>query len=119
VINLVRDVLDQLLVDAKDRYVGRVDGIILERRRNKPPRVAALEISGTTLARRVHPLLGKMIRALERRLGIEPVHLPTSAVERFGLDIHLNVVGESDRRLLQFEKRLSRTVIQHIPGGRK
>jgi hypothetical protein len=119
VINLVRDVLDQLLVDRNDRYVGRVDGIVLERRANRPPLVAAVEISATTMARRVHPLFERMVRPIASWLGADPVVVPLSTINKFGLDIHLDVDADRDPRFLKFEKWLSRMVIQKIPGGRK
>jgi hypothetical protein len=118
-INLVRDVLDNLLVDRNDRCVGRVDGIVLELRKNRPPKVVAIEMSAATLGHRIHPLAGRIAAALASRLGAEPVRLPISTIRNVGVDIDLDVDAERDPRLLKFEKWLSRTIIRKIPGGAK
>ena len=118
-INLVRDLLDQLLVDRHDRYIGRVDGIVLEIRKDRPPKVTALEISIATVAHRIHPRLGRRIAAIAARLGAEAVRLPLSAIREVRVDVHLDVDGDHDPRLLKFEKWLSRRVVQKIPGGTK
>lgn len=118
-INLVRDLLDQLLVDRHDRYIGRVDGIVLEVRKDRPPKVAALEISIATVADRINRRFGRRVAALAARFGAEAVRLPPSAIRKLGVDVHLDVDGDHDPRLLKFEKWLSRAVVQKIPGGRK
>src|SRR5437762_7806215 len=60
--DLVRDLLDAQLVDRQDRQIGRVDGVLLEVRDGEPPRVAAMEVGAITLARRLHPALGRWLR---------------------------------------------------------
>jgi hypothetical protein len=118
-INLVRDLLDQLLVDRHDRYIGRVDGIVLELRKDRPPKVTALEIGIATAAHRIHPRAGRLVARLAARLDAEPVRLPLSTIRERGVDLHLDVDGDRDPRLLKFEKWLSRAVVQKIPGGSK
>ena len=118
-INLVRDLLDQLLVDRHGRYIGRVDGIVLEIRKDRPPKVAALEISIATVAHRVHPRAGRIVAAIAARIDAGPVRLPLSTIREAGVDLHLDVDGDRDPRLLKFEKWLSRAVVQKIPGGSK
>jgi hypothetical protein len=118
-INLVRDLLDQLLVDRHDRYVGRVDGIVLELRTDRPPKVAALELSIATVASRIHPRIGGAVARIATRLGAGPVRLSLSTIRTIGVDVHLEVDGDHDPRLLKFEKWLSRAVVQKIPGGSK
>jgi hypothetical protein len=51
-LNLVADVLDEQIVDSKRRQAGRVDGIVLELRADRPPRLAYIEISPITLLSR-------------------------------------------------------------------
>ena len=97
-INLVRDLLDQLLVDRHDRYIGRVDGIVLELRRDRPPKVVALEIGIATVAYRIHPRLGRIIAPIAARFGAEAVRLPLSAIRDVGVDIHLDVDGDREQR---------------------
>ncbi len=52
------EVLDQQVIDRHGELMGKVDGILLELRPGKPPRVAHLVIGGGTAARRVHPPSG-------------------------------------------------------------
>ena len=40
---LVRDVLDKQIYDANNLRVGKVDGVVLLPRQNRPPRVLAIE----------------------------------------------------------------------------
>ena len=68
--DLVCDVLDKRVIDRNGRAMGRVDGIALEQRAGKPPRVSALLIGPSALGHRLSPRLGRWIEAIERRLGI-------------------------------------------------
>ncbi len=69
--DLVRDVLDKRIVDRNGRDMGRVDAIVLELRRNAPPRVATIEVGPAVLASRIRPVLGRWIAALEHGFGID------------------------------------------------
>ena len=118
--DLVRDLLDAQLVDKHGRNIGRVDGIVLEIRQGRPPRVAAMEIGAMTLARRLH--VERWFRAVVSRISpvpIEPVTLPLETFKDVGVDIELDVDADSDPKLLRLEKWLKRHVISKIPGGRK
>jgi len=118
--DLVRDLLDAQLVDKHGRNIGRVDGIVLEIRQGRPPRVAAMEIGAMTLARRLH--VERWFRAVASRISpvpIEPVRLPLETFKDVGVDIELDVDADSDPKLLRLEKWLKRHVISKIPGGRK
>jgi len=118
--DLVRDLLDAQLVDKHGRNIGRVDGIVLEIRQGRPPRVAAMEIGAMTLARRLH--VERWFRAVVSRISpvpIEPVRLPLETFKDVGVDIELDVDADSDPKLLRLEKWLKRHVISKIPGGRK
>ena len=50
--DVVRDILDKQLLDRHGQRIGRVDGLILDIRGNKPPRLAYIELGAVTLARR-------------------------------------------------------------------
>ena len=69
--DLVRDVLDTQLIDRNGRAMGRVDGISLECRAGKPPRVGALLVGPSALGHRLSPRLGRWVEARERALGID------------------------------------------------
>lgn len=47
--DVIRDVLDNQLVDRHQRKMGKVDGIVIELREHQPPRLAYLETGATTL----------------------------------------------------------------------
>ena len=54
--DLARDLLDKLLVDRNQRPLGRVEGIVLELRADRPAAGrAAMEVGLVTAARRLHP----------------------------------------------------------------
>ncbi len=118
--DLVRDVLDNQLVDRNGRNIGRVDGIVLELQPGRAPRVAALEQGSVTLARRLHPALGRWWRALAARVfhvRLRPVRIPPSVIRDIGVDIAVDLDADSDRALLAREKWISRHIIGRIPGG--
>ena len=118
--DLIRDVLDSQLVDKKRRNIGRVDGIVLELRRGKPPRVAALEVGVVTLARRIHPRFARWFRMLALKISPMPlrtVRISPETVRDVGVDIEIDVDADADPRLLRFEKWLRRKIVCRIPGG--
>src|SRR5947207_112289 len=98
--DLVRDLLDRQLVDKHGRNIGRVDGILLELRPDGAPRVAAMELGSVTLARRLHPALGRWWRTFALRwlpVPVEPVRISLSTLRDVGVDIELDVDAGSDR----------------------
>jgi hypothetical protein len=118
--NLVRDLLDRELVDRNGRAIGRVDGIVVELRADRPPRLVAVEAGVVSVARRISPRLARWVR----RAAIDWSPVPLTSV-RFspdlfrdlGVDIQLDVAADEDRRLLRLEKWLSRHVVARLPGG--
>jgi hypothetical protein len=116
-VNLVRDLLDQQLLDRNGRKIGRVDGILLELRPHRAPTVAAMETSISTLARRVHPRLESIVSRMARALGADGVRLPLTKLRDIGIDVEVDVDADRDPRMLRFEKWLSRSVIRKLPGG--
>jgi hypothetical protein len=120
--HLVRDLLDAQLVNANGRMLGRVDGVLLEVRADRPPRVAAIEVGAVALARRIHPTLGRWLRAFAIRwmpVSWRPVQLPLTMCRDIGIDVALDVDPETERRLLRLENWLSRHVVRRLPGGAK
>ena len=118
--DLVRDILDARLVDRRGRPIGRVDGIVLEVRRKGPPRFVAMEIGAATLARRIHPRLGRWFRWVAARVSPVPmrqIRLPPDTIRDIGVDIELAVDAAADPKLLRLEKWLSRRIVSRLPGG--
>jgi hypothetical protein len=119
--DLVRDLLDTGLIDREGRRLGRVDGVLLELRANRPPRVVAMESGLFTMARRLHPALARWLRRLAARWSPVPlrsVRLPMAVCRDIGVDVDVDVDARDDPKLLRFEKWLGRHVIGKIPGGR-
>jgi sporulation protein YlmC with PRC-barrel domain len=108
--DLVRDILDAELLDKKGRHLGRIDGIVLELREGRPPRVAVMETGAATVAARVHPRLGRWFRAWPA------VQIPMHAIRDIGVDVEIDVDGDRDPQLLRGEK-WARRFITRIPGG--
>jgi hypothetical protein len=118
---LVRDILDQQILDRDRHLLNRVDGVALEVRDGEPPRVVYLELGLPTLAARWSERLGAWARRLARRWGgarPEPVRIPWSKVRQVDLDLHVDEsVAESPA--LDLERRLYERFIAKIPGAGK
>lgn len=109
----VRDILDKQLVDKTKIRVGRADGIVLRLDEHGRPRVEAVELGASTLARRL--LIGVGLRALARDRGggyrLAWYHV---------VDVGVDITVDADRRELPLERwqeRLRRSVLPWIPGG--
>jgi len=81
--DLVRDVLDKIVVDRNGREMGRVDGLVLDVENGRAPRVRALEIGPSVLADRLHPGLGPIVSAIGNAIGVgeeRPIRLEIGQV---------------------------------------
>jgi sporulation protein YlmC with PRC-barrel domain len=116
--HIVRDLLDQRVVDRNGREMGRVDGIVLEAGGPGPPRIVAIEIGISVAARRVRRFLGHWAAGLERALDIHqgrPLRVPFACV----LQIHDQVrvdLAANDSPATTLERRL-RDIVRSIPGA--
>ena len=84
--DLVRDLLDQAIVDSRGHAMGRVDGIVVELRQEAPPRVVSLAIGATALGERLPPAIGRWVKAIQARLNIAGRHPAEIAVGDVVLD---------------------------------
>jgi sporulation protein YlmC with PRC-barrel domain len=118
-VEVVRDLLDKLVVDRNGRDMGRVDGIIAEQRDGMAPRISALAIGPSVLGGRLHPAVGRFIAGLEQAFGVadgRPVRVAFSEVTEVGAVVKVDLVlgatgaGNVERRL--------RAWIEKIPGAR-
>lgn len=118
---LVRDVLDKQVFDVNAQKAGKVDGIVLTLRANRPPRVTAIEIDAKTAWRRVHPALGRWLAALQRRLapeGVEPTRIGFEHVVKSGIDVFVDVdAGRTN--VYAWERWLKQHFVDRIPGGNR
>ena len=117
--HLVRDILDERVIDRNGRELGRVDSIVFEMRDDGPPLVSAIEIGFISAMQRLHPRLGRWARVIERSAGVtgdRPVRIPFSQI----LDLEPRVrvdLTSSEIAALAFEQK-ARAIVVAIPGGK-
>jgi sporulation protein YlmC with PRC-barrel domain len=110
-------VLDNQLVDREGRPLGKVDGITAELREGAPPRLVHIETGVTTVARRLHPRLGRWARGLGRRWGVRrgrPFRIEWSKVKDVGINVEVDLRAE-ETEALAWEKWLRKNVVGRIP----
>ncbi len=121
-LELARDVLDKQVVDREEIKMGRVDGLLLELREGKPPRVEAIEMGGVVLAERIHPRLARWVDGWRRRLKVRKTavyRVPWPAVLTIDDDQIKIDVAARDTPNFDWERWLQDHVIRHIPAAAK
>ena len=113
--NLVRDVLDQQVIDSEERKTGKVDGIAIELREGLPPRVAFLDIGPDVVTRRLSVRLGRFAERLRRRFA-EPFHVGWADVKKVHGDVRLHVDAEKSSAFV-VEDWLREHIVCKIPGN--
>ena len=116
-IRMVEEVLDKQLVDSTGDNAGRVDGIVLELRDGKPPRLAYLEVSPITLLSRFSMRLSRWYARRDRRFGDGrglPFRIPWSRVSRSGVTLKFDFVAESTP-INALEDWLRATIVDRMP----
>ena len=117
--DLVRDVMDQKILDREDCEMGRVDGLVMQVGERSQPRITHIQIGGTTPWMRLHPAFARLAARLARMWGPkrkEPVRIPWSRVISTGRDVKLDVrVRETGA--IDWEIWIARHIIERIPGG--
>jgi sporulation protein YlmC with PRC-barrel domain len=117
-VDLVRDLLDKPIRDHDGREMGRVDGIVLERRDGARPRVSALLVGPSVLGSRLHPVLGRWIAAFEIACGIaegRPIRIDFNDVAEIGDDVKVDVAA-TDTAAGAVEQ-IARRWLRRVPGG--
>jgi hypothetical protein len=118
-VDLVREVLDEQVVDRRNCPIGKADGIVLAVEPGRPPRVVAIEIGPVVAARRVHPKLAVWLQHAMRRLGVgggEPLRVPIGQVHAEGINLKADVDAERTAAFA-WERWLRDRVIGRIPGS--
>jgi hypothetical protein len=115
---LIKDCLDEQVVDKDERPMGRVDGIILEIEPGRPPRVAWIELGVSTIAGRLNVRFGRLVKRLSKRLpdNGEPYRIPWNKV-RVGLNKVTVDLQAEKTPALEWELWLRKKIIGHIPGA--
>lgn len=99
--------------------MGKVDGLLVELRDGRPPRVVALEIGGAAFIRRLPFGLARWMAPLARRWGLRrgmPYRVPWSKIRGFGLVIRVDVEGPMTG-VYAWERWLRKHVVDRIPGA--
>lgn len=116
--DVVRDLLDTLLVDRNGREMGRVDGIVLDVRQGEPPRLESFVVGPTALGSRLHPVLGRWVHALEAALGIadgRPVYIDCRHVTE--IDVLVKTDLAISETALDIVEGALRRWLKKIPGA--
>ena len=99
--------------------MGKVDGLVLDFTREGRPRVSALEVGPTALARRIHPRLARSLGSLLKRLGVsdgEPERFSPGKIVHFGNEVELDV-NAPPTKVYAVERWLRERFISKIPGS--
>jgi sporulation protein YlmC with PRC-barrel domain len=117
-LELARDLLDKQAVDREETKMGRIDGLVLELREGKPPRVDHFELGSAVLGRRLHPRVERWVDALRRRIGVQKTgrfRVPWSAVQEI-TSYHVKLDLEAVKTpMFIWEQWLRDHVIDHLP----
>jgi sporulation protein YlmC with PRC-barrel domain len=110
-----RDIMDQQVVDADGRLMGKVDGVMIELHEDGEARLAGIVIGGTSLLWRLNR---RLARWAEARLGGEGriTYVPWSKVRKIGVDIKVDVEA-SRTPSFHWEHWVRDRVIGRIPGA--
>jgi hypothetical protein len=114
--------LDQQVVDAEDRPVGRVDDVELELGKAGAPRLVALLVGQQALGERLGGTLGRTTAAIAGRLrdpanGPGPARVPLEAVAETGPLVRLNRALRDLAGIAGLERWLAHHVVQWVPGA--
>lgn len=118
-LRLARHVLDKQLKDVHGENAGRVDGVVLELRDGKPPRVAYVEVSPITLISRFSRRLAFWYAKHDRRFGKGrgvPFRIPWSRVTQGAPTLVVDLVVEATP-INGLEDWLRRHIVEKIPGA--
>lgn len=107
------EVLDQQVVDAEGRLMGKVDGVVL-RLDGETAQIAAVLVGGSTMLWRISP---RLARWAERRRGAtETTRIPWSKVRKIGVDVKVDADAERTPAF-RWERWVRERIIGRIPGA--
>jgi sporulation protein YlmC with PRC-barrel domain len=117
--DLVRDVLDKMLLDREDEEMGRVDGLVMQVGERSQPRITHILVGGTTLWGRLGSPFVRLAKHIAQMWGPkrrEPVRIPWSHVKTIGRHIKLDVEAK-ETGAIAWEIWIARHIIERIPGS--
>jgi hypothetical protein len=115
--------LDQQLVDADDRPVGRVDDVLLELPHDGgPPTVVAVLTGAQALGERMGGLTGEVMASVASRMRsgehrAEPVAIPASLIGDHADLVKLTVALGDLPQAAGLERWLAHHLIEGLPGA--
>jgi hypothetical protein len=118
--HLIADVLDKQLTDEHGEKAGRVDGIVIELRSDRPPRVVAVEVSPITMLARLSGRLARRYARIDRHFGPgrgAPFRIEWHRITRRAPTLDFNL-GLESTPINAVEDWLRVHVVERIPGGR-
>jgi sporulation protein YlmC with PRC-barrel domain len=117
-VDVIRDLLDKQVVDRHGREIGRVDSVIIDVGPGAPPRIVALELGPAVLFRRVHPVAGRWMAALEHAFGVgdgTPLRIQSADIIAIQDQVKVDLAaGETSAATLE---HWLRTWLGSIPGS--
>lgn len=116
---LVRDCLDNRLLDVNGEPCGHIDGIVLSVPEGAQPRVVAIEVGSVVQARRIGPRYDRFVRRLTKRWGRmrpNPFRIPWRALTPGAHDFRVDLKAE-DTPLRAWERWLRERVVRRVPGA--
>ena len=122
-LHVLRDLLDDQIVDRGCNPIGRVDSILAELRDGAPPRVVELQLGFVPLARRFGLRAERWMEALHKRFSVRRsarYGIPwekVTEIHAHHIEVDLDV---EDTVAADWERWFRQNVIGRIPGsGRK
>jgi sporulation protein YlmC with PRC-barrel domain len=117
---LLRDILDKQVVDREQVKIGKVDGLVAELRRGKPPRVVAVELGSIALSRRLGARPGRWTAQLAAKLSgkrqARPHRIEWNKVRDIGVDIEFDI-DVRRTKIFAWQDWLRDHVVGRIPGA--
>lgn len=114
---LVRDILDNQLLDVENQKAGKIDGIVLEMRPGEPTRVHYIEVGPITLLRRLNRRLGDWYAGIDAHFGEGrgvPIRIPISRVILDSPSLRMDLAVDK-LPVMAFERWLSKHIVSKIP----
>ena len=118
-VHLVRDVLDQQVVDTEKGNVGKVDGVVIEINDDGSARVLYLDLGTAVLARRLSTRLADFYERLRHRFvrnPAPPFRISWKKVRHIDVAVHVDI-DTAERDAYRLERWLRDHFIGRIPGA--
>ncbi len=123
-VDLGKHVADKTILDRNDRYVGKVDDLVLElddspTESTPLPDVVCIVTGPFALARHLPGPLRAIARAIYRLVGVDdprPVEIPWDEVSAIDVVVHADV-DRRDLGVMALSEAVDRAIIARLPGA--